>query len=617
MAYEKLKQEHFKNLGGINTFQSQYQTGDAKFLDLRNYTFERPGKLSSRPGTEYHLTLNSGTYLARPTSSHQYTKRDGSSFILFDSGPTLSAYNGSFIPIGGSLTANATTSAVVDFETFDNLAFFANGNVFGRFDGTTFSYFNLIQADGGQTLSGITFHTSLIAGYTATIASGTYMATFQFARGYADIYQGPFYDPAYQNAKGLGQAEVRPTAAISVGSTVVSRGRWLVWGFSLPGLYGISGILPYLKLGTGSSLYMGATPVTAYLTTFGGGTTFWAAEFDHPVADAGFNLGRNNFTSVPQYLSIYNNHLMMAGFSDYPSMVHFSEPGEPDNVAAENFFEVRTSEGDRITGLEVFQDSLVIFKNNGVFELAGSTADSFQLRELSLEYGLTNNRAKVVFENRLWFLDKSGIFEYDGANFRGVSDPVSLYLDQMDKSQVHAVHIKKKRQVWFCSSGVCLVYDYNVGAWTIYDRLEIDADSGAIEASYGSTRSDLSFWKTGASFHEFIRFGDSLSTDLGSAITLLAQTRFHKRLEHTTQELWRRVFANFDVPGSTLGLTMQLLPDYGTSVYATKSTYLDAFQKRIEFGVSSRSLSVKFILQASEPIKFNGYALESRFLRRV
>jgi len=227
------------------------------------------------------------------------------------------------------------------------------------------------------------------------------------------------------------------------------------------------------------------------------------------------------------------------------------------------------------------------------------------------------DRAKVVFENRLWFMDSSGVIEYDGANFKLISEPVTLYLDQVDKSNAYAVHVKKKRQVWFCASSKCFVYDYDVGAWTIFDNVSLDAVAGAFVPSYGATRSDVSYWTTGTSFHELVRFGDSLSTDFGVAITLVAQTRFHKRLEHTTQELWRQLYVNQDITGSTQGLTMQLIPDYGTSVYAARSTYLDDFQKRVQFGVSSRSLSVKFIMQASQPISFNGYALESRFLRKV
>jgi len=617
MAYQKLKQEHYNNFGGINVFDSQYQTGETKFLDLRNFTFERPGKLSSRPGQEYHLTLNSATYLVKPKSSHQFVKRDGASYIVFDSGTTLHAYNGAFVGVFASLTANVTTALPIDFEAYDNLEFFANGHVFGILKDTDAFYYNLpTTAETGQTILGISFNTALTSGPTAVLGTGAWIGSFEFARGYSDIYQGPFHYPTFRNNK-FGEPLFNPEQTASISPTLVSRGRWVMWGFTITPGYGISGIIPFIKYTIGATIFNSATPVAAYLTTFGGGVTYWAAEFDHPATDAGFDSNRSSFTIAPQYLGLFNNQLMMAGFSSSPSTLWFSEPGEPDNVQPDNFIELRSGEGESITGLEVFQDAIIVFKKKRVFEISGQDAESFQLRELTNEYGLMGDRAKVVFENRLWFMDSSGVIEYDGANFKLISEPVTLYLDQVDKSNAYAVHVKKKRQVWFCASSKCFVYDYDVGAWTIFDNVSLDAVAGAFVPSYGATRSDVSYWTTGTSFHELVRFGDSLSTDFGVAITLVAQTRFHKRLEHTTQELWRQLYVNQDITGSTQGLTMQLIPDYGTSVYAARSTYLDDFQKRVQFGVSSRSLSVKFIMQASQPISFNGYALESRFLRKV
>jgi len=230
---------------------------------------------------------------------------------------------------------------------------------------------------------------------------------------------------------------------------------------------------------------------------------------------------------------------------------------------------------------------------------------------------LVNDRAKVVFENRCWFVDRSGIIEYDGGNFTRVSEPIKTYLDQVDIYSIVAFHVKDKRQVWFCASNLCFVYDYFIEAWTIYDRLSIDANAGAAVLQFGSTRTDVSYWRSGTTNFEAIRFNTSLSTDLGSGITLVKQTRYHKRLEQTTEELWRQVFMNVDASSTTLAMTLQFLPNYGSSVYATRNQVIDSFQERVQIGIPARSMSVKFILQASEPIRFNGYTIESRFLRKV
>lgn len=613
MAYEKLKQEHYRNLGGIDKHNSRYVTEDTKFLDLRNYSFERPGALISRPGIEHFLTLNSGSYVVEPVNLFQFTRRNGVSQIVFDAGQTFHKYDGSYTAVAGSLTPNVTTGLVADMQVTANILHYANGYFFGRYNGTAMDIFNLPLSDSAPT--GMTFNTAL-SGPTATIPSGTHSISYQYARGYDDIYEGPFYEAQFAQAK-FGLQGMTPIISIDIGATIQSSGRWVFYGFTVPPNYGISGVIPYLnRLSNGATVVYGATPAAIYMT-LAGGVSLWHAEFDHLTADQSYNQTRNSFTLIPKHLAVYNNILMTSGFTLNPSTVFYSEPGAPDNIQPDNFFEVRTDDGDQIKGLAFFQDSIIIFKKDSVHELSGGDAANFQLRTLSTEHGLLNQKGFVVWENRLWFIDRTGIMEYDGANFTKVSEPIEAYLDLVDKNKIYAVHVKKERQVWFCADNKCFVYDYDVQGWTIYDNLALDVNSGAAVVSYGSTRSDLTFWRTGSSFFEGVRFGDSLATDLGTAITLIAETRFHKRLEHTTQELWRRVYLNHDVPGSTQGVTINLLPDYGTSIYATRSTYLDAFQKRVEFGISSRSLSVRFILQASQNIRFNGYTIESRFLRKI
>ncbi|NBO41042.1 MAG: hypothetical protein EBU92_05850, partial [Betaproteobacteria bacterium] len=64
MAYEKLQIELYNNMRGINQKSSEYAVGDAFFLDLRNYGFERPGALVSRPGTTDFASLSRASFLA-------------------------------------------------------------------------------------------------------------------------------------------------------------------------------------------------------------------------------------------------------------------------------------------------------------------------------------------------------------------------------------------------------------------------------------------------------------------------------------------------------------------------------------------------------------------------
>lgn len=620
MAYEKLKQELYKNVGGINTHVSQYLTGDSEVLDLRNFGFERPGSWTSRPGTEYHLTLNSGSFLTRPYNTFQYVQRSGASYLVFDSGSTLYVHAGHASAIFGPITGGPTVGLIADAENYDNKLFFANGVEFGFLSADNYIRYNLQKSESTSVNSsaGITFNTAL-PGPTAIIASGTWIVSFQYARGYDDIYQGPFY-PANSAGNKFGVPQLSPLTVLSLGTTVVGSGKWVFYGFTVPTNYGISGLLPIVqRQADGATAYRYATPSTIYLTTITG-TTFFHTEFDHPQSTSATDpdLSRNSTTVIPKYLAIFNNILVCAGQTTTPHTVFYSEPGQPDNIQPDNFFEIISDDEDSVNGLVVFQDALIVFKPRCIFELSGGSAQSFSLRELTRDFGLFSERGFAVFESKLWFIDQVGIIEYDGSNFKRIShEKVDSFLDSMDKSKVSAHHLKKRKEVWFCASNLSLVYNYEIQAWAIYDVLPIDKEKGPAVLNYGATRTDLSYWQSGASFHELIRFGDSLSTDLGQAITLMIKTKYHKRLEYTTQELWRRAFFNMAVPGSTQSVTIQLLTDFGASVYETRSIYADSFQKRIDFGISARSLAMKCIIQASQPIRIDGYTVESRFLRKV
>ncbi len=624
MPYDKLKQEMFQNVGGINRDNSEYITNDTEVLNLRNYCFERPGAWVSRPGVEFALTLSGGSML--PSSSYQFIRVNGSSYILFDQGMTLKSWNGSAVTgVDNALSPTATALNVLDFVTYNNFAYYANGVNFHRFDGATYINWVIPRSQGamlGGADSGLTFNTNLtLSGITNTIASGTWIASLEFVRGLSTIYDPPQYPMEYSSkSTAFGVISLKSAnAAQNVNATVVSKGKWVVYGFTIFDTFGISGINTALtKFSEGITAARYATPSAVYLTLNANGNTVWHSEFDHLTATIWpqNNITRDSLSIAPKYLQIFNNHLFASGHTASPSTVYFSEPGDPETMYLDSNFQVVTQNSEEISGLKVFKDSILIFKKKAVFELTGSSSENFSLRQISDEYGCLNNRAIVVFENRCWFVDEKGIIEYDGSNFKVVSRDIDLYLKQADKRLIQGLHIKKHSQVWFAAEGIIFVYDYLVGGWAIYDGPSLDNLKGAQVVRYGSTLTDASFWRAGASAFEFSRFGDSLTTDWGQAITLIVQTKYHKRLGDSTQEMFRRLYINSE-NGSTVGVTINFYPNYGAGASLSRNTSLATFQTRIDFGVSAKSLSIEMIIKSTSQVKINGYTIESRFLRSV
>ncbi len=634
MAYDKIKDENYNNLKGINVKISTYVTGEGEVLDIRNYTFVRPGSFSSRPGVEKYYTLARSTYTMAPTSNIEYVKNSGASFKLFDSGETL--YVQGNTPVDRSLLnpwyspfTLAGVGLPLDNITQNDYLFYCNGRAFHRFDGTFAVEWNVTDTPLFVNSASVTFSTSLIPvnGVTAVIQSGSHYFALGGHRNtvsLSTVMMGSNY-------------QIPDTGAVitkTLGATINAKGRWLLYGFlkNTFAEYGVS--TPIVNYAGPSSIVspnfvitpQGSTALSFGLTTFGGVTQSFV-EWDHFTLGVAYDVQRA-LNIYPKYLETYNNMLFMGnfpgvtvatpfGYEPKPSTVYFSEVGLPEHVDPANFFEVRTGNGDKISGMSVFQDSLIIFKEGSVHELVGTSPDSLTLRDVTLEYGCLSGRGIATFENLLWFIDRKGIVQYDGANIKVVSDDIEPLLDTVDKTQMIALHVKNSNQVWFGSSNLIFVYDYVVGSFTIYDRLEVDADSGAQVMRYGATLSEVTYWQTGQSYHEGARFGMSLFTDFGQAITLSFKSRYHKRLGDSTQELWRRLFINNDIPGATQGVTINFYPDYGSSIYLSRSVYLDQFQERIDYGVSAKSMSIEVIMQASQPIRFNGYTIESRYLRNV
>lgn len=606
------KDPNYNNVGGINNKASEYITGPNQFLDLRNYGFIRPGALVSRPGREVSSTFASQTFLPLPRGVVTYQKDDGVSHIIYDQGPTLFTVTPNS-GVASSMTPNATTAYPIDFEVGGNVLYAANGYALQRYDGSYSTYYNIPQQRTFIIGAGITFHLSLVSlGTTITLAEGYYQFKYAYKRASATL--AGIVGERVDDSSDVGINV--PFLGVTISPTLVTTtGQWLVYGITVTNGFGISAIVPYLDLpAAGTSYIAGPTPAAFFATTYTG-TTLYTMRFDHFTGPTDYE-NQFNFTLIPSYLEVYKNMLFMAGFSANPSRVWHTELAQFERIEEENFFDVRTGNSDRILCLFVFQDSLIAFKNKSIHEIKGDSPETLSLKDMTLEYGCVNNSAAVQFNNKLWFMDDKGICEYNGPNTFIVSNAIEPYLSQADKSKCRAFHVKKRNEVWFNCGEMSFVYDYDINAWTIYDRLPIEYEVGSDILDFGSQR-DVSYFDKSAEILRLIRFNDNVSTDIGQDITLIAKTRFHKRSGETTEELWRRFYFEASVPSVTTGVTIHFRQDYGSSIVLSRNTFIDNFQKRIDFGVPSRSLSVEWVIKASQRITVNGYTLESRYLRSV
>lgn len=567
-------------MGGINSKASPYNNEITEFRDLSNLSFFIPGALSKRPGSDAYL---GATVTGRVHSGFEFTRLSGASCLV-------AAANTNFYEVDSAWTAVRSNVGTgnFDFVAFVDLLFAANGSDFFKYDCNTTYNFSL----------------PVVNGYTAIAALGGSLSpgvTAAFYVGVAHVNNAGYIGPVQR----LGPITVNGTAgqnSITINNlTSVA-----------PAGYGITAAALYRSLPDDTTLFF---------------TTLAPVNFGS-ITDTGFPLSTEPestalfFTLAPRYLELYNNQLFMAGFSSLLSTVYWSDIGEPESVQPESFAEIRTNDADRVTALKAYAGSLVVFKERSFHRISGDSPENFLIQEISDQYGCVSNRAAVIWEDFLWFLDPKGIVEYNGANVTVVSTKVEPIFMRMNllaaRDNAAALHYRERNEVWFVipidgsSINNCVVvYDYIAKAWTKYEGVDV---SCLFLAQGASLQVPAPFFGGYSGTMDY--FGASFMSDRGQPILCSMDTAFHAKGVQTSQAMWRRFYLNVNPVGVTQAIDVNMMQDYGASYVLSRTMYQSPFQSRIDFGISSRSIAAHVEHEsATLPFVFYGYAFEHRFLR--
>lgn len=594
MADGKIKVESYQLMGGVNSKASPYVNGPMEFRDISNMNFASVGALSKRPGT----TLYSGPVSVNGTinSGYEFSRLNGNSFIIVTANTTAYTVNNSGF---NAFKTGLLNNGIFSFVTFVDRLFACDGNDFFKYDGNVTENYSLpagITGWGATGYIGGSYQSFGGVTYSMGGLTGPYEVSWGF------VNDRGFYGP------------------VAPGITVVLDGIT----FNSIAYYGLTTPPGY-----------GVTAISLFRTTSGGVqltfTTLAPANFGATLVDMGFTLTSQiapfseQFTTlVPQYLAIFNNQMFMAGFSTLPSEVIWSEIGEPEAVDPGFDVELRTNDGDVITGLRPYNNTLIVTKKRSFFQIFGDNPSDFVFQQISDQYGCLSNRAMVVYQNLIWFLDEKGIVQYDGSNFTIESNSVEPIFKNMNvqaaTNNAVAVHAKFYNEVWFAIpingstvNNIIVVFDYLTGAWTHYDGLEVA--SIWMAAANFPYRTPMFGNYSGSIFN----FGQSLFGDSGNAITCMFDSYYIQALGRTTQNMYRRFYLDVNpIIGPTLPITMNFQQDFGSTSVLTRTMYQNPFQSRVDFGISARSIQAQLIASnASFPMVVNGFSFETRVQREV
>lgn len=136
------------------------------------------------------------------------------------------------------------------------------------------------------------------------------------------------------------------------------------------------------------------------------------------------------------------------------------------------------------TGMVSFQDSLVIFTQDGKYVLYGSDRGNFYLRESSGKMGalsprsITRNSEKDP--NYIYFVSQDGIYRFDGNKDTKVSKLIQPLFDACpNKQDITPVYWKGQLRCYMASrfsdhNDICAILDTETGEWMLDTGVHVD-----------------------------------------------------------------------------------------------------------------------------------------------
>lgn len=637
----KIKKEIYANLGGINTKISQYEQGENEFLALENFDFSVPGALSQRPGST--LIVQPPSLLIELPVSGLYDFQDlaGFSAIVTVIGLTCSIVK--FQAGGATLSAienvhpyTLSPPPLFDFVTFVDRLFACGGNDFFKFGGGSQGY--SAYPVGLPSFNTSSFTGSVFPFFNVdanTVINGNTGSAF--TPGFYVYSLGYLNDRGYFGTAIMSGDNATPGMTgilYSVGVTITGTSTFAVDLYLSdppinipPSGYGITALVIY-RSGPGSlDLFeIGYSNSALINSTFGSSNPFFI-DLNFPLTSVPAPL-IFQMTLMPKYLEIYNNSLCAAGYSGFPSTLFPSQLGEPESLDFTISNEIRTNDGDVISGLKSFQNFLVVTKERSFHAVSGFDPNNFSVQQISDQYGCISNQAMVIYNQMMMFLDVKGVVMFDGANVSIVSnkvEPIFLRMNiQAARQHALAVHVRLRNEVWFVIpvdgsevNNMIVVYDYIVNAWTTYTQLDLTYICVVNSQFPAPTIS------AGDPVGNIITFGASFLSDYNDdPIIPYYQTHFLRDLGESIEKQWRRLFLNIDPTlDPTNFVQINLYKDYNSqSVIIGTTMPLAPFQNRIDFGIPAKSLSYDLTyipIGTTGFIRVFGFTIESRYQRAV
>ena len=194
--------------------------------------------------------------------------------------------------------------------------------------------------------------------------------------------------------------------------------------------------------------------------------------------------------SQASMIAMFKGRSFLVGNND--NIVRYSRPNFPEVFPVDNQLDLSDTSGSRITALYASKNSLVAFKDRGIYLIKGDTTDGFFAQTLTKDVGcIAPSSIKEVPGLGLFFLASDGIYVLEGAlentgtrtAIVKISQPIRDLIRDINFSAVEncrSLIYHRDREYWLSvptiGSPDCtrvLKFSYEVGAWSYMDNMPI------------------------------------------------------------------------------------------------------------------------------------------------
>lgn len=355
---------------GLNTNVSNTQIRKDEMSLATDIQIIEDGKIQCpRDGQAYYGSTSG----SRVTGLHSFYKSDGTKKLIRTSATKLQEYNGSGWDDVSGYTY--TTTLDTNFVTAYDRAYIVNGtDPLTYYDGSTITSFSSISAPSAPTV-------------TRTGSAGTYTFSYKITA----ISATGETEASTAGTTTLNQATLDDTSYMNLSWSAVTN----AIGYSIYGRKdGQWSFIAYNE-GNGSVTYVDKGVITP------------SEYFPAPEA---------NSTDGPtgKYITVYKDSLFIAGDPTAPSRLYYSAGGAQINdftiANGGGFIDISRNDGQSITGLVVYRNSLIVFKDRSIYQFQFTTEGLPSLVQINPRIGCVSSRSIVAVENDVLFLSHIGIY---------------------------------------------------------------------------------------------------------------------------------------------------------------------------------------------------------------